>query len=208
MAIYGDKFRVSGKRAFFLMERNLPRVLYPAEACAFIIFVMKISITVVGTTFTYAYLLNQSSTMAGHDIDEIMGTFGPAALTFIVCFFMAQVFGGAIESSLDAVILCVAMDDEMFVREQRFMIPKLAVFFDKLAEEQTEHQREHKAVRTSNKAGVPANKVAPEDDDNLGTFRGYENTNPTQYNVGTADGSSSQGIEGDASERQDLVAPL
>ena len=56
-------------------------------------------------------------------------------------------FGGAIQSHLDGVILCVAMDDEMFVREQRFMIPKLAVFFDKLAEEQTEHQKEHKAVK-------------------------------------------------------------
>ena len=58
MAIYGDKFRTSGKRSFFLIERNLQRVLFPAEAGAFVIFVMKISITVLGTTFTYAYLLN------------------------------------------------------------------------------------------------------------------------------------------------------
>jgi len=89
MAIFGDRFRISGKRAFFLIERNLPRVLYPAEAAQFIIFVMKISITVVGTTFTYAFLLNQDSTLRGEDIDEIMGTFGPAALTFIICAFIA-----------------------------------------------------------------------------------------------------------------------
>ena len=145
--------------------------------------------------------------MAGEDIDEVMGTFGPAALTFIICGFIAQVFGGAIESSLDGVILCVAMDDEMFVREQRYMIPKLAVFFDKLAEEQTEHQREHKAVRTSNKAGVPTRKVGPEQDDQLGTIRGYEN-NTTAYNVGTADSASATGREGDDSERRDLVSSL
>jgi solute carrier family 44 protein 1 (choline transporter-like protein) len=38
MSIYGEKFIISGKRSFFLIERNLPRVLVPSRAGNFVIF--------------------------------------------------------------------------------------------------------------------------------------------------------------------------
>jgi hypothetical protein len=62
---------------------------------------------------------------------------------------------------MNSVILSVAMDDEMLVAEQRFMPEGLAKFFDSLAEEQTEHQREHKAVKHSEKAGTSHRQVFP-----------------------------------------------
>jgi hypothetical protein len=78
---------------------------------------MKISITCIGTTFTYAYLLTMNSSLAGEDIEEVMSTFGPAFITFAVCAFVAQIFCGTIEASMNSVILSVAMDDEMLVAE-------------------------------------------------------------------------------------------
>lgn len=48
------------------------------------------------------------------------------------------------QACMDTVILCGAVDEEMFTREQRFMDKQLQGFLDAVYEEQTEQQRELK----------------------------------------------------------------
>ena len=64
---------------------------------------------------------------------------------FVVCWFLAIIFGGSLETCMNAVVICGACDEEMFTREQRFMEPDLIELLDAILEEQTEQQQEAKA---------------------------------------------------------------
>lgn len=80
-------------------------------------------------------MLDSDETFAGQSTDELTSVYGAAIFVFVICWYLAVIFGGALETCMNAVVICGACDEEMFTREQRFMEPDLIELLDAIIEE-------------------------------------------------------------------------
>lgn len=146
ISIFGEAYGLSARRSFFLILRNNRRITVPSAAGWYVVTVIKLTICLTGTAFTFGWLMNQNSTLQGQETDLLVSPIGPALYAFLVSSFVSQVFGGNIQACLDAVLLSGICDEEMFTRDQRFMEDRLSTFLDNICEEQTEQQKEDREV--------------------------------------------------------------
>ena len=126
------------------MRRNNVRIGRPCKIGEFIISILQIAVTLTGPCLTFALTLFLNKTFTGQLNIELVSSISPFLLVFIVSWFVGRVFAGALEVSLDTVLMSAACDEEMFTREQRFIEPDLLDFMDGIGEEQNEQHRENK----------------------------------------------------------------
>lgn len=126
------------------MRRNNIRIGRPCKIGEFIISILQIVITLTGPCFTFALTLFLNKTSTGQLTIELVSSISPFLLVFLASWFIGRVFAGALEVSLDTVLISAACDEEMFTREQRFIESDLLDFMDGIGEEQNEQHREHK----------------------------------------------------------------
>lgn len=144
MSIFGDNYHQAGKKAYHLMRRNNIRIGRPCKFGSFIINMMKWVIILSGVTVSLALILFQKHSVSGQLNIELTGLSGPILFSIILSWFAGEVFGGALEVSLNTVLLSAACDEEMFVREQRFIENDLLEFMDGIGEEQNLYHKENK----------------------------------------------------------------
>lgn len=153
LAIFADGYLESGKKAYHLMRRNYVRIGKPAKTGTFIISIMKWVVILSGVCVTLILILFPTVTPTGIHTIEITGVSGPIIFSFILSWFVGEIFGGALEVSLNTVLLSAACDEEMFVREQRFIEPDLLEFMDGIGEEQNlQHRENMKKIRVGSES--------------------------------------------------------
>lgn len=119
------------------------------------IWAVKIVIAFSGPSLTYYSLLNNSQTaIAADDPASVVSASGPSFVTLMLCVYIAQVFGGALDSCMNSVLVCSACDEEMFTSEQRHMQEDIATFLENMGKEQTQIQAEYVIDRKSHKPKI------------------------------------------------------
>lgn len=142
LALFGDRFGVSAEKALALSNRNFARMGLPLAWGTYLTFCYKVTIGLMGVCLAYGLVLLGNALPGGRLAVEI--TLQPAVcfLAFLLSFFAAEVFAGAMETSLKTVLFCASCDEEMFTSDQRFITAELQSFLDQVAEEQNEIFRE------------------------------------------------------------------
>lgn len=144
MSIFGDNYLQAGQKAYHLMRRNNVRIGRPCKFGSFIINMMKWVIILSGVSVSLALILFPKRSVSGQLNIELTGLSGPILFSIILSWFVGEVFGGSLEVSLNTVLLSAACDEEMFVREQRFIENDLLEFMDGIGEEQNLYHKENK----------------------------------------------------------------
>jgi hypothetical protein len=126
------------------MRRNHIRIGRPCKFGTFIINMMKWVIILAGVTTSLLLILFCERSPSGTLNIELTGLSGPILYTIVLSWFVGEVFGGSLEVSLNTVLLSAACDEEMFVREQRFVENDLLEFMDGIGEEQNLFHKENK----------------------------------------------------------------
>jgi Plasma-membrane choline transporter len=144
LSIFADEYIESGKKSYHLMRRNYVRIGKPGKIGSFIILMMKWVIILSGVCLTLVLTIYPKYTIAGQLTAELTGVSGTIVFSFIISWFVGEVFGGALEVSLNTVLLSAACDEEMFAREQRFIEADLLEFMDGIGEEQNQYHKENK----------------------------------------------------------------
>jgi solute carrier family 44 protein 1 (choline transporter-like protein) len=178
IAIFGDAYAPASRRSFFLILRNNRRISVPSQAGWFVTAVVKLTVTLTGTLFVFGWLMNQQATINGEDTDTLVSPIGPVVLAFLISAFVSQVFGGNVQACLDAVLLCGVCDEEMFIRDQRFMEDRLIAFLDDICEEQTEQQKEDREAFIVQNPLASERKTAKSDFTDLPTADRYREPTP------------------------------
>lgn len=144
LSIFGENYFESGVKALHLMRRNYVRIGKPCKIGGFVISIVHFVIILAGPCACFSIILLSNKTITGQLTIQLINPVGPVLLTLITSWFVARVFTGALQTSLNTVLLSAACDEEMFTREQRFMEPDLLDFMDGIGEEQNEQHRENK----------------------------------------------------------------
>ena len=116
---------------------------------------------------TLVLILYPKTTPSGQLNIELTGLSGPIIFSFVISWFVGEVFGGALEVSLNTVLLSAACDEEMFAREQRFIEADLLEFMDGIGEEQNLYHKENKVkIRAWQRNGSNKFSTGDETDSN------------------------------------------
>lgn len=142
MGLFGTRYLVSAKKAYFLVFRNKQRLGLALQGGDLLAVYIKLVVALSGICFTLWYFLFEGSTFTGRSIKDLSSITGPALLSVIACWYVAQVFGGAMAACVSTTLMCVACDEEMFARSQRYAMDELKAILDPIATEKTEEQRD------------------------------------------------------------------
>jgi len=155
IALFAGKYSLSAPRSYYLIHRHNQRLRLPFTAGWTVIWAIKIVIAFAGPCLTYYSLLNNSQTaIAADDPASVVSASGPSFVTLMLCVYIAQVFGGALDSCMNSVLVCSACDEEMFTSEQRHMPEDIAAFLENMGKEQTQIQAEYAIDRKSHKPKI------------------------------------------------------
>jgi Plasma-membrane choline transporter len=146
IAIFGESYYESARKSFYLINRNRERMFVPAVAGDFGMLIIKLTITLSGSSLAFSLVTLSTNTPLGHPTSQLVAPVFIWLISFIVCFYVGQIFGGSMQACMNTIIICGACDEEMFTREQRYMYKELIEYLDKIYEEMTEQQREHKEM--------------------------------------------------------------
>lgn len=112
-AINGYSFCKACRAAFFLIARNVLRVIAVSYVGDFVLFLGKIFIPLVTTFLCYLAL--------GYFIgDSVHGLIGPLLIVFFLSFFVASLFVEVFGMAISTILMCYCADEEMFPPEERF----------------------------------------------------------------------------------------
>lgn len=156
VAIYGDSFCKSARRAFFLILRNVLRVAAVSMVSSFVLFLGKLFVPAVTVFSFYVYLDYY------HDQYQISGVIGPMIFVSIIAFFISSMFSEVFEMGIDTILFCYVADEEMFKPEERFAESSLS-----------------STIKTTNAGAARQIKVIPtnnDDDDNDNHYDDSSNT--------------------------------
>ena len=113
-AIHGYSFCKACRAAFFLLLRNILRVIGVSLVGDFVLLIGKLLIP-IGTTFlcylAIAYSLPES---------EVYVVVGPLVFVFIMAYFIACMFCEVFGMGITTIMHCFIADEEMFEPAQRF----------------------------------------------------------------------------------------
>ena len=202
LSIFAEDYVECGKKAYHLMRRNYVRIGKPAKIGGFIIGLMKWVVVLSGVCMNLVLILFPRTTPSGQLTVEVTGVSGSLVFVFVISWFVGEVFGGALEVSLNTVLLSAACDEEMFTREQRFIEADLLEFMDGIGEEQNENHRENKKnIRIASQSTNSERFSMDEGDERTGVSRIVpENSWKSSKNVSRVHGSeNSWGRHGDFS---------
>ena len=155
IALFAEKYSISAPRSYYLIHRHRKRLILPVTAGWTVIWAVKVVIAFAGPCVTYYSLINNTQTaIAADDPGNVVSASGPSFVALMLCVYIAQVFGGALDSCMNSMLVCSACDEEMFTNEQRHMQEDIADFLENMGKEQTQIQAEYAIDRKSHKAKI------------------------------------------------------
>ena len=113
-AIHGYSFCKACRAAFFLLLRNILRVIGVNLVGDFVLLIGKLLVPIGATLLCYlaiAYSLDES---------EVPAVVSPLIFTFIMAYFIACMFCEVFGMGITTIMHCFIADEEMFPPEQRF----------------------------------------------------------------------------------------
>lgn len=114
VAIYGDSFCKSARRAFFLLLRNVLRVAAVSMVSSFVLFLGKLFVPAVTVFGFYVYLDYYQN------LYQVSGIIGPLIFVSIIAYFISSMFSEVFEMGIETILFCFIADEEMFKPEDRF----------------------------------------------------------------------------------------
>lgn len=146
LALFGEDYYEAARKSFYLINRNRERIFVPAKAGDFGMLIIKLTMTLSGTAVGSTLVILSANTPLGQSTSQLVAPVFIGIICFLTSAYVAQIFGGSMQACMNTIIICGACDEEMFTREQRYMYEGLRDYLDKIYEEMTEQQREHKEM--------------------------------------------------------------
>jgi len=113
-AIYGTSFCKSARKAFFLLLRNILRVMAVNMVAEFVLFIGKLFVPVVTVFATYLVIAY------AYPSDQINGIISPLIFVAVLSYFVSSMFSEIFGMSIETILCCFIADEEMFSPEKRF----------------------------------------------------------------------------------------
>lgn len=115
MAVTGDNFCTSAKNAFFIHIEYLFEFSFAALIAKAFMFLGKMAV-VVGNCFSLLFIMK----VVTKDMDEISSTMGPVLITGVFTYFIASIFLGMLDESVNAMMTSVAIDTKIHDGKPKF----------------------------------------------------------------------------------------
>lgn len=147
-AIYGTSFCHSCMKAFFLIARNILRVIAVNMVADFILMLGRLFIPVVTTLVAYLALAYKTGSTNGLVL--------PLVFVFILSYFIGCMYSEIFGMSIETILCCFIADEEMFPAEGglRFAEKGLATT---MATTQQEHAKDDPQVHVDPSGGSGGN---------------------------------------------------
>ncbi|CAE7456067.1 slc44a1, partial [Symbiodinium microadriaticum] len=113
-AIYGYSFCKACRSAFFLIARNVLRVIAVSYVGDFVLFLGKLFVPLLTTFLCYLAL---GYAIGGKNVN---GLVGPLVVVFILSYFIVNIFVEVFGMAISTILICYCADEEMFPPEERF----------------------------------------------------------------------------------------
>jgi len=113
-AIYGYSFCKACRAAFFLLARNILRVIAVSMVGDFVLLLGKVFVPLVTVFACYlfmAYVVSSTS---------IYGIIAPLICVFLLSYFIAAMFTEIFGMGISTTLMCYVADEEMFPPQDRF----------------------------------------------------------------------------------------
>lgn len=130
LALFGLPYSQSSRQSYYLKQRNHKRTHDFLSIPWHCIFQMKIAIAVPGFLLVYSFLLLNQSDFLNISSDHLTSFLSPAVFSLLFCIFISEIVTSSLYSSVEAMSLCIAADEEMFTAEQRFVKDKAKDILD------------------------------------------------------------------------------
>ena len=184
VAIYGDSFCKSARRAFFLILRNILRVaagnyyflffylllllLIVSMVSSFVLFLGSLFVPAVTVFGFYVYLEYQRKIHP--DMYQISGIIGPMIFVSIIAYFVSSMFNEIFSMGIETILFCFIADEEMFPAEKRYAESSLS-----------------STIRKTNEGAAKQIRVIPVEDDNddNSNISNNKNSNNNNSNSGS-----------------------
>ena len=111
-AIYGTGFCTSAKNAFWMIARNIMRVMAVNMVGDFILGIGRLFIPTVTTLVAYLAIAYQTGSSNGLVL--------PLAFTWLLAYFIGCMYSEIFGMSIETILNCYVADEEMFPPELRF----------------------------------------------------------------------------------------
>lgn len=123
-AIFSTSFCKSCRQSFALIFRNAARIAAITYVSSAVLIVGKLFISSIVTLLAYYVILE---TMG----DELYSVGGPVALTFLISYFISDMFMDVLDMGISTVLHCFIADEEMFEGDERYGEENLKDYVDK-----------------------------------------------------------------------------
>jgi len=118
MAVSGDSFCMSAWNGFLLNVKHMLKFSFANMIAKIFIFLGKVALT-VGNCFSLLFIMNNIT----HDSDEVSSLAGPIVVVAIVTYMTASIFLGLFETSVMAIMTCLAVDIDLHGDTPKFGPP-------------------------------------------------------------------------------------
>ena len=108
MAVSGKSFCTSAVDGFVLNVKHMLKFTFANMIAKIFIFHGKLAI-VVGNCFSLVFIMNNIT----HDNEEVSSMVGPVVVVAVVTYMTATIFLGLFETSVMAVMTCLAVDIDL-----------------------------------------------------------------------------------------------
>lgn len=112
-AIHGYSFCKAARSAFFLIARNILRIVAVSFVGDFVLFLGKVFVPLVTLFLTYLVL-------AYTEQDNLASLIPTLIFTGLLSYFVTSMFVGVFGMAISTILVCYISDEEMFPPEDRF----------------------------------------------------------------------------------------
>jgi Plasma-membrane choline transporter len=123
-AIFSTSFCKSCRQSFALIFRNAGRVAAITYVSSAVLIVGKLFISAAVTLVAYYTILEN----IGADLYSVGG---PVAVTFLISYFISDMFMDVLDMGISTVLHCFIADEEMFDGDERYHESSLKDYVDK-----------------------------------------------------------------------------
>lgn len=155
-AIFGYSFCKAARSAFFLIARNILRIIAVSFVGDFVLLLGKVFVPLVTVFLTYLLLAYAES-------DSLSNLIPALIFTGLLSYFVTSMFVGVFGMAISTILVCYIADEEMFPPENRFCDGPLKGAIKKTAQAASDTQ----VVPTSNEAAVEIKNTPKENEEVL-----------------------------------------
>jgi len=112
-AIYGYSFCKACRSAFFLIARNILRIIAVSYVSDFVLLLGKVFVPLCTLFVTYCVL-------AYAETDQLASLIAPLFFVTLLSYFVASMFVEVFGMAISTILVCYIADEEMFPPEDRF----------------------------------------------------------------------------------------